>query len=197
MKYRYRTIAKPCEGLFKDKGSKFIALASPISSEEDFKQFQSEVKEQYSDAGHHCYAFCYGVNQEHYRFSDDGEPAGTAGKPIYGQLLSNELTHICIIVVRYFGGTKLGVSGLINAYKLAALDAIEHAEIVDKELSCRFEINYPYTDTNFIERHLSTLNGTYVNQSFEADCKATIELPLKNKTEFKATFNAYNPKKLS
>ena len=115
----YKTIAEVSEGIYRDKGSKFIAIAMPVESELEIKNKISEIKKQYFDARHHCYAYILGYNKEAYRINDDGEPSGTAGKPIHGQLLSKDLTNILVVVVRYFGGVKLGVSGLITAYKEA------------------------------------------------------------------------------
>ena len=115
----YKTIAKPAEGFYKDKGSKFLAFAYPVYTEDRIKAQLSELKKEYYDARHHCYAWKLGIENDKYRANDDGEPSGTAGKPIYGQLLSHELTNALVVVVRYFGGTKLGTSGLIRAYKTA------------------------------------------------------------------------------
>ena len=120
----YKTISTRCEGEFKDRGSRFIAIAAPVNSEEEFKVFQSAIRDEYSDARHHCYAFELGPEKRAYRFSDDGEPANSSGPPIHGQILANDLTNVAIIVVRYFGGVKLGVGGLINAYREAAKEAL-------------------------------------------------------------------------
>ena len=121
----YLTISKPSEGLFKDRGSKFIAFAYPVSTEEEIKEIQEKLRSDYHDARHHCYAYMLGKDKNVFRANDDGEPSSTAGKPILGQIKSYDLTNILIIVIRYFGGTKLGVSGLINAYKTAADDSID------------------------------------------------------------------------
>ena len=116
----YNTILKASEGSFRDKGSKFIAYLFPVTTEDKVKEILQDYKKKYYDARHHCYAYRLGWNKDAYRINDDGEPSGTAGKPIYGQILSNDLTNVLILVVRYFGGVKLGVSGLIQAYKAAA-----------------------------------------------------------------------------
>lgn len=140
----YKTIANPSEGIFKEKGSKFIAFASPVFSEEEFKEKLQQVKKDYHDARHHCYAFRLGADMQQYRFNDDGEPSSTAGKPIYGQIQSFELTNIAIIVIRYFGGTKLGVGGLITAYKEAAKDALNNGVIINKTVDNIYEIQFGY-----------------------------------------------------
>ncbi|HPT52168.1 MAG TPA: YigZ family protein [Bacteroidales bacterium] len=138
----YLTISYPSEGIYREKGSKFIALAFPVVSENEVKNHIVEIKKQYYDARHHCYAYILGANKEAYRMNDDGEPSGTAGRPIYGQLLSKNVTNILIVVIRYFGGIKLGVSGLINAYKTAAKDALEANTIVEKFIEEYYSISF-------------------------------------------------------
>ena len=196
MSSKFKTIAQPSEGIYKEKGSKFIGFAFPISSETEFKQHIKEIKEQHPDSGHFCYGFCLGINRESYRYSDDGEPSGTAGKPIYGQILSNDLTNICIIVIRYFGGTKLGVSGLINAYRAAAADAISNNTIIEKELSCSIQISYNYDDTNIIDRALKDLEGKFIDQNFTEKCTAIISLPLRNKEAFLEQLKPFSPNEI-
>lgn len=127
----YLTISKPSEGLFKDRGSKFLAFAYPVSSEDEIKEIQEHLRSEYHDARHHCYAYMLGKDKNVFRANDDGEPSSTAGKPILGQIKSYDLTNILIVVIRYFGGTKLGVSGLINAYKTAAEEALKNAKIIN------------------------------------------------------------------
>ena len=127
----YRTIKTLSQGLYKDKGSKFMAFAYPVSEQESIKPIIDDIKKTYHDARHHCYAYMIGYQRQIWRANDDGEPSGTAGKPILGQINSAELTNILIVVIRYFGGILLGTSGLINAYKCAAADAISNAEIVE------------------------------------------------------------------
>lgn len=167
----YLTIKKPSEGIYKEKGSKFIAFAYPILSEEDFKEHLQQLKKDYHDARHHCYAFKLGLTENEFRYSDDGEPNNSAGKPIYGQILSNNLTNIAIIVIRYFGGTKLGVGGLITAYKEATADAINNAKIIEKTVNNYYKIYFDYpvmSDVmNFIKQH--QLDVT--NQVFENSCE--------------------------
>jgi len=138
IKDTYNTIEESSEGLYKDKGSKFISYAFHVVDVDQVKEIIQQIKKEHFSARHHCYAYRLGFSGEHYRVNDDGEPSGTAGKPIYGQLLSHELTNVLIIVVRYFGGTLLGVSGLINAYKSAALDVIVNSNIVLKIIELKF-----------------------------------------------------------
>lgn len=140
----YKTIKSNSEGIYREKGSKFIALAFPVKTESQIKEILAGIKKDYFDARHHCYAYRLGWDYSAYRINDDGEPSGTAGKPIYGQILSNELTNILIVVIRYFGGIKLGVSGLINAYKTATIDAIKNSTIITNIVQDVMEVNFSY-----------------------------------------------------
>lgn len=140
----YKTIKSNSEGIYREKGSKFIALAFPVKTESQIKEILAGIKKDYFDARHHCYAYRLGWDYSAYRINDDGEPSGTAGKPIYGQILSNELTNILIVVIRYFGGIKLGVSGLINAYKTATIDAIKNSTIITNIVQDIMEVNFSY-----------------------------------------------------
>ena len=136
----YKTLNSPSEGLYKEKGSKFLAFAFPVYDETEIRNLIAEIKKQYYDARHHCYAWQLGLDKSNFRANDDGEPSGTAGKPIYGQILSHQLTNVLIIVVRYFGGIKLGTGGLVAAYKTAAADAIAHSEIIDKTVQSYYQM---------------------------------------------------------
>jgi uncharacterized YigZ family protein len=166
----YLTIEEKSQGIYKEKGSKFIALAFPISNEENVKEIIKSIKKEYFDARHHCYAYIIGHDKSVFRMNDDGEPSSTAGKPIYGQLLSNNLTNILIVVVRYFGGIKLGVSGLINAYKQAALDSIQNAQIIQKTLNEVYSISFEYTLMNKVMKVLKDFELPQLNHKFENDC---------------------------
>ena len=168
--YTYRTIAKESEGLYKEKGSRFIALAYPVRTEEEVKQHVAEVKKKYYDARHHCYAYILGPNKDAYRQNDDGEPSGTAGRPIHGQLLSNDLTDTLIIVIRYFGGIKLGVSGLINAYKTAAKDALDNNTIVERFVEENYEIHFPPLGMNKVMQLLKRDTVKITDQQYDTDC---------------------------
>jgi uncharacterized YigZ family protein len=166
----YKTIQNISEGSYKDKGSKFIAIAFPVESEEEVKHHQGEIRKQFHDARHHCYAYAIGQNHEQYRINDDGEPSGTAGKPIYGQIQSFELTNILIIVVRYFGGTKLGVRGLINAYKGAAKDALDNNVIIEKYLYNKYKLDFEYLEMNNVMRIIKEMNLSQSNHNFKEKC---------------------------
>jgi uncharacterized YigZ family protein len=172
----YKTIKKRGEGLFKDKGSKFIALAIPVETEEEVKSALEEVRNAYHDARHHCYAYRLGPLMDIYRANDDGEPSSSAGKPILGQIRSYELTNILIVVVRYFGGTLLGVGGLINAYKTAASQAIEDTKIIEHELHDYYDIFFEYPDMNDVMRILKEETMQQVDQAFDTSCRITIKV---------------------
>ncbi|MCK4406697.1 MAG: YigZ family protein [Bacteroidales bacterium] len=167
----YKTIENISEGLFKDRGSKFIAHAIPVNNESQVKEHLSALRKIYHDARHHCYAYQLGFDKSSYRINDDGEPSGTAGKPIFGQILSHNLTNILIVVVRYFGGTKLGVGGLINAYKTSAKDALNNAKIIKKTINEVYEIIYDYPVMNAVKKIIKEENITQVSQKFDLNCK--------------------------
>ena len=166
----YKMLSAPGEGLYKEKGSKFIASAFTVTSEEEVKAALSESKKKYFDARHHCYAFMIGPDKAAFRSSDDGEPSGTAGKPILNQILSKDVTNVCIIVVRYFGGIKLGVSGLINAYKTAAREALDNATIVEKTVDEVYSLQFAYPLMNEVMRVMKELGLEQRNTRFEMDC---------------------------
>jgi uncharacterized YigZ family protein len=166
----YFTIEEKVEGLYKEKGSRFISLAFPVSKEDEVKEILKDIKKEYYDARHHCYAYILGYDKSAYRMNDDGEPSSTAGKPIYGQLLSNDLTNILVVVVRYFGGTKLGVSGLIQAYKQAALDALNNAKIIEKTVDEIYSIIFDYVLMNDVMKVLKDFDVIQMNHRFDNAC---------------------------
>jgi uncharacterized YigZ family protein len=172
----YKTIKIKSEGIYKDKGSKFIAFAFPVANEEQIREHLNELRKKYYDARHHCYAWALGPTRDAHRMNDDGEPSGTAGKPIYGQILSNDLTNILIVVVRYFGGIKLGVRGLINAYKAAALDAIEKNQIDEKIIKDVFELQFEYPLLNEIMRIIKEYDLEQISQNFQETCSILIAI---------------------
>jgi uncharacterized YigZ family protein len=173
---KYLTISLPSEGLYKEKGSRFISFAYPVYSENEVKQYLLELKKKYYDARHHCYAYRLGVTGEAWRAVDDGEPSGTAGKPILGQLLSNNLTNIVVFVVRYFGGIKLGVPGLINAYRSATADSINNAVIVEKEDKDSFAIEFDYLLMNDVMKIIKEEQPEIVKQEFETVCHIELRI---------------------
>lgn len=140
----FRSISGPSEGIYKEKGSKFLAFAYPVVSEDEVRALLDKIRKEYYDARHHCYAYRLGLRGDVWRYNDDGEPSSTAGRPIYGQILSRELSDVLVVVVRYFGGIKLGVPGLIRAYKSAAADVLDHSEIVEKVASEGFGVTFDY-----------------------------------------------------
>lgn len=163
----YKTIAAVSEGIYREKGSKFIAFAIPVSSENEVKEKLIELKKEYFDARHHCYAYILGYNKSAYRINDDGEPSGTAGRPIYGQLLSKDLTNILVVVIRYFGGVKLGVSGLINAYKEATKSALESAQIVEKTVDETYTVHLNYEEMTKVMQILKNDYVRIISQNYD------------------------------
>lgn len=182
----YKTIEAPAEGLYKEKGSKFIALAYPVHTEEAVKEIVGEIKVRYYDARHHCYAYRLGADKQKFRANDDGEPSSTAGKPILGQILSYDLTDVLIVVVRYFGGIKLGVSGLINAYRAAAADAIGHARIVEKTDDEVFRIKFDYTVMNEVMRVVKEEEPEVMSRDFSMECRMTLSIRKQNASRLSA-----------
>lgn len=183
MEDTYRTIAQPAEGLYKEKGSKFIALAYPVYSEEEVKEVLTELRKKYYDARHHCYAYILGADQSRYRANDDGEPNHSAGDPILGQIRSAELSNVLVVVVRYFGGTKLGVSGLINAYKVSTADALASATIVEKHETVLLQAHYAYPQMNDVMSLVKEYDLPVREQQFELDCRLTLEVRRKLQEE--------------
>lgn len=172
----YQTIAAPSEGLFKEKGSKFLAYAFPIGSDSQAKQHLVELRELHPKAVHHCYAYRLGTDRMSYRMSDDGEPSGTAGRPILNTLYSRNLTNILVVVIRYFGGTLLGVPGLINAYKAATEAALDKAEIVTRYFCSVYELRFPYLQMNDIMKIVKDMDLPVLEQNFDMDCSITLEV---------------------
>lgn len=174
----YKTIAEISTSIYKEKGSKFLAYAYPVRSEEDVKEALQEVKKKYHDARHHCYAYRLGAEKKIFRANDDGEPSSTAGKPILGQILSFDLSDILIVVVRYFGGTLLGAGGLITAYKASAKEALEEAKIITKIVTKNIKVRCEYPKMNLIMRIIKEENLDLVSQKMEMDCQFTISIRL-------------------
>jgi uncharacterized YigZ family protein len=167
MKDTFKTIEATAFGEFKDKGSKFLAYAGPLSIETDFPLFLEKIKKEHPKARHHCFAWRLGMDKNRYRSNDDGEPSGTAGRPILGQIDSFGLTHIGVVVVRYFGGTLLGTSGLITAYKEATIAALKAAIIIEKIIEINYEITFNYDKMPDVMNAIKRLNITVLKQNFE------------------------------
>ena len=166
----FTTIAEKSEGLYKDKGSRFISLAFPVQTEEQIKDILSEVKKKYHDARHHCYAYVLEPDKSNYRINDDGEPSGTAGKPIFGQIQAAGITNVLIVVVRYFGGIKLGVRGLINAYKEATLDALSHTSIITQIENTPYKIQFDYIRMNEVMRIIKDNRLNILEHHYDVRC---------------------------
>lgn len=166
----YNEISQRSEGIYKEKGSKFIAIAIPVHSEEEVKVQILAIRKEFYDARHHCYAYIIGSDKSISKSNDDGEPSGTAGKPILNQLLSKELTNTCIVVVRYFGGIKLGVSGLVTAYKTAAKEALETATIIQHTVNEVYSLSFQYPLLNEVMRIIKEENLENRNMKFEISC---------------------------
>lgn len=173
----YRTIEKPSEEvIFKDRSSKFLGYAFPVTNEEAIKQHLEALKAAHHKARHWCYAWQLGTETVHYRVNDDGEPANTAGQPIYGQILSKELTNVLVVVVRYFGGIKLGVGGLVNAYKTTAGLTLEAAQIIQRTIDVHYKIAFDYKDMNTVMRIIKEQGLRIEDQKLEMRCEMLISV---------------------
>lgn len=166
----YRTIQHPAEGIFRDRGSKFLAYAYPIQSELEIKGIVSSLKSEHPKANHHCWAMRLTTDRAVFKLNDDGEPSGTAGRPILNTLLSKDLTNILVVVVRYFGGTLLGVPGLINAYKMATEEALNNAVIIEKTVNDVYTVSFDYLQMNDVMRLIKDADLLIINQQFDNDC---------------------------
>jgi uncharacterized YigZ family protein len=186
----FKTIEFSVENiLFKEKNSKFIGYAFPITSENEVKPIIEHLKSEHVSAGHFCYAYQIGTDTIKYRANDDGEPSNSAGMPIYGQILSHDITNILIVVVRYFGGIKLGVGGLISAYKTCAQLTLTEAEIIEKTIDIHFKITFDYKNMNKVMRIIKEKNLNLIHQKMELNCEIEISTRKKNAEE---TFNIFN-----
>ena len=170
IKDRFRSIAAPAEGLFKDNGSRFIALAYPVETEQEIKSIVDSLKKEYHDARHHCYAWRLGYQGLSFRANDDGEPSGSAGRQILSVIDSNSLSDVLIVVVRYFGGIKLGIPGLIRAYRTSSADAVSNSTIIEKTAARRYRLRFGYLDMNNVMKVLKDLQLTPCAQDFGMDC---------------------------
>ena len=172
----FRTIELKSDGFFKDRKSKFYAFAFPVENKTQIKEVQQQLRKKYYDARHHVYAFRLGADKKIFRISDDGEPANSSGPPIFGVIRSNDLTNILIVVVRYFGGKKLGIPGLINAYKTAAEDAITNSNIITKTIDEKFGILFEYNKMNYVMRLLDEYKAEIITQNFTTECKIIFKI---------------------
>jgi len=172
----YKTIAAPATGIYKEKGSKFLSYAYPVFSDEEINNHLSYLRNRFFDARHHCYAYMLKADKSVFRANDDGEPANTGGKPILGQIYSKDLTNILIVVVRYFGGTLLGVSGLINAYRTASADALNNAQIREQTEKNKYEVLFRYSEMNEVMKILKDEKIDQSEQQFDLECALKINI---------------------
>lgn len=183
-----KTIQSPSEGLYKEKGSKFLSFAFPVKNVEEIKTILENYRKEYYDARHVCYAYMLGEERTEFRSNDDGEPSGTAGRPILGQINSFELTDILVIVIRYFGGILLGTGGLVTAYKEATADAIKNAEIVEKTIELPLAIHFSYELMSEVSRLIKEFDLQISHQKFEIACDMTFSIPKENFENIKNRF---------
>ena len=172
----YKSISQPSTGIYKELGSKFLSFAYPVANEEEVKEIIGTLRKEYHDARHHCFAYRIGAEGEHWRANDDGEPSSSAGKPILGQLLSFGVSDVLIVVVRYFGGTKLGVPGLIRSYRSAAADALSNADIVEKIAGREIGFTFEYLKMNDVMKLLRDFSAEILEQDFDNFCKIRIRV---------------------
>jgi len=175
----YKTIQSGSTGTYREKGSKFLAFACPVETEEMIGKRLDELRKQYHDARHHCYAWRLGPAMEHIRVNDDGEPSGSAGNPIFGQIQSRGLTNVLVVVVRYFGGTLLGVGGLIQAYRAAASDALDRAKTIQKKVYTRLRLDFGYGQMNSVMKILKKNRLKPYDQQFDLDCSLRVSVWIK------------------
>ena len=175
---QYKSIAAPSEGLFKDNGSRFLALAYPVETEEDVKGIVAGLRKQYHDARHHCYAYRLGYKADVFRASDDGEPSGSAGRPILGQIDSLGLSDVLVVVVRWFGGIKLGIPGLIRAYKSSTADALSSASVVEKVAAKHFRIGFDYLAMNDVMKVVKDMDLQPSAQDYGEQCSLQVRVRL-------------------
>lgn len=185
----YKTIRAVSTGLYKEKGSRFISSAFPVSDEKEIKLIVEGIRKEHHEARHHCYAYLLGSKEEIWRANDDGEPSGTAGRPILGQIKSFGLTNVLIVVSRYFGGTLLGVGGLINAYKSAAYSALNAAEIIDHIIEESYEITYPYAAMNDVMRIIKEEDAGQSEHLFDLKCSIRVSFRLASREKILARFS--------
>jgi uncharacterized YigZ family protein len=182
--FSFYTIKDSSEGYYKESGSKFLAFAYPVDSEAEIKEKIDLLRKKYFDATHHCFAWILGPDKARFRAVDDGEPNHSAGDPILGQIRSKNLTNVLVVVVRYYGGVKLGVGGLIQAYKLAAEEALSNSHIIEREVTEKILIRFPYDETPEVMKLIKDFDVKILSQEYAEDCLLKAQLKLKEKDEF-------------
>ncbi len=185
----YRTIKEPAEGIYKEKGSKFLAFSYPVSNEASIKEHLAMLQKLFHDARHHSYAWRLGPEKTHYRVNDDGEPSGSAGKPIYGQIVSRDLSDTLVLVVRYFGGTKLGIGGLIQAYRAATSDALDHSSIIECKVFDILKLEFKYEQMNSVMKVIKEKQLDIKDQQFDMNCSLVIKSWKRKTNEVLDTFS--------
>ncbi|MDX2431616.1 MAG: YigZ family protein [Bacteroides sp.] len=188
MKDLYKTISSDSKGLYKDRGSRFISLAFPVVSETEIKEKLDFLRKEYHDARHHCFAWRLGPDLERYRVNDDGEPSGSAGRPIFAQIQSRELTNILVVVIRYFGGTLLGVGGLINAYRSSTSDALDQANIIERRVETLIKLNFEYEAMNSVMSIVKDFGLKFDSQNFDLVCSLTLRVWMRQLQEVTESF---------
>jgi uncharacterized YigZ family protein len=181
----YKSIASRADGLFKDNGSRFIAQAYPVESEEEVREIVAALRKEYHDARHHCYAYRLGYLGDRFRANDDGEPSGSAGRPILGQIDAAGLSDVLVVVIRYFGGIKLGIPGLIRAYKTSTADALSQAQVVEKVAGKTFRLRFGYLAMNPVMKVLKDMDLAAKDQDFGLDCALTVRVRLSLEADFR------------
>ncbi len=186
----YRTLQKPSEGLFRDRNSRFLAFAYPVQTVDEVNEIVGSLRKKFHDARHHCYAYRINPEKEQFRMNDDGEPSGTAGKPIYNQIVANELFNVLIVVVRYFGGTLLGTGGLINAYKSASMDALSKASVIEKFPENRYLLKFEYEKLNVVLKILKEEKLVAADPEYGVACLLYVSIPKKISEQILNRLNA-------
>lgn len=186
---KYKTISGPSGGLYKEKGSKFLSFAYPVETEDQIREIVQRFKKEYYDARHICYAWALGPNREITRMNDDGEPSGTAGRPIYGQILSADVTNLIVLVVRYFGGVLLGTGGLIVAYREATLDALNNAVIKEEDVVIKVEVEFGFPSLNDIMKFVKESESKILFQDYGMECRIVLEITLEQQSLFESKMN--------
>lgn len=192
----YTSIAAPSSGIYRDRGSRFLAFAFPVETEEQVKEHLAALRKEYFDARHHCYAYRIGHQGEIWRANDDGEPSSSAGRPILGQLLSAGLSDILVVVVRYFGGVKLGVPGLIKAYRTATSEALAAASAVTRTAACNYEVSFSYEEQGRAMKIIKDMAVPVLSQSFDATCRISVRVRLTQIPAFERAFEWTSSKKI-
>ena len=196
MKESFLTIKNSSEGAYKEKGSKFLAFAYPVGSESVVYEHLAVLRKKYHDARHHCYAFVLGSEGQAFKVNDDGEPSHSAGDPILGAIRSKNLTNILIVVVRYFGGIKLGVGGLVQAYKTSASQSLDEAKIIKKDIYQDFKIKFPYSTTGEVMHLLNKNEAKILDQDFKQDCEISFEIKIGAKQNLISKLEEYRSQKI-